>query len=98
MIDFFNIPKANGDCVVLLVVHPGLNLLGRYFPPSKVNDLLMADISRARPSPSYNDVYMTGVEEPEMMEEMEPMEIMDLASFLEYVYHKPRLCPLLMSL
>lgn len=85
IIDFFNIPKANGDCVVLLLVHPGLNLLGRYFPPAKVNDLLLADVSRTRPSSSHGDVYMMGVEEPEMVEGMEPMEVMDLASFLEYV-------------
>ncbi len=84
LIDFFNIPKGNGDCVVLLLVHPGLNLLGRYFPPSKVNDLLLADVSRPRPSASHGDVYMMGVEEPDMIEDMEPMEIMDLASFLEY--------------
>lgn len=83
MIDFFNIPKLNGDCVVLLLVHPGLNLLGRYFPRSKVNDLLLADVSRTRPTPSQGDIYMMGVEEPDMIEDMEPMEIMDLASFLE---------------
>lgn len=83
MIDFFSISRQNGDCVVLLLVHPGLNVLGRYFPPSKVNDLLLADISRARMSSSHGDVYMMGVEEPDMIEDMEPMEIMDLASFLE---------------
>ena len=85
MLDFFSIPKVNGDCVVLLLVHPGLNLLGRYFPPAKVNDLLLADVSRARPSSSHGDIYMMGVEEPDMTEDMEPMEIMDLASFLECV-------------
>ena len=85
MIDFFTIPKVNGDCVVLLLVHPGLNLLGRYFPPLKVNDLLLADVSRTRPSSSHGDIYMMGVEEPDMNEDMEPLEIMDLATFLEYV-------------
>ena len=74
MIDFFTIPKVNGDCVVLLLVHPGLNLLGRYFPPSKVNDLLLADVSRSRPPNSNGDIYMMGVEEPDMIEDMEPME------------------------
>ena len=83
IIEFFAIPKTNGDCVVLLLMHPGLNLLGRYFPPAKVNQMLLADVSRARPSSSHGDVYMMGVEEPEAIEEMEPMEIMDLASFLE---------------
>lgn len=84
MIDSFNIPKDNGDCVVLLLSHPGHNVLGRYFPPSKVNSLLLAELSRPRPVSASGDVYMMGVEEPEF-EDMEPMEIMDLASFLECV-------------
>ncbi|KAI0757423.1 histidine kinase [Daedaleopsis nitida] len=84
MIDFFMIPKTNGDCVVLLLFHPGLNILGRYFPPAKVNNLLLGDISRARPASSHRDIYMSGVEEPYMMEEMEAIEIMDLATFLEF--------------
>ncbi|KAI0666240.1 histidine kinase [Trametes maxima] len=85
MIDFFTIPKTNGDCVVLLLFHPGLNILGRYFPPAKVNNLLFGDISRARPSSSsHRDIYMSGVEEPYSMEEMEAIEIMDLATFLEF--------------
>lgn len=84
MIDFFSIPKSNGDCVVLLLFHPGLNILGRYFPPLKVNNLLFGDISRARPSSSHRDIFMSGVEEPYMMEEMEAIEIMDLATFLEF--------------
>ena len=84
MIDFFTIPKTNGDCVVLLLYHPGLNILGRYFPPAKVNNLLFGDISRARPSSSHRDIFMSGVEEPYMMEEMEAIEIMDLATFLEF--------------
>ncbi|RPD81571.1 histidine kinase [Lentinus tigrinus ALCF2SS1-7] len=84
MIDFFTIPKSNGDCVVLLLFHPGLNILGRYFPPAKVNSLLAGDISRARPASTHRDVFMSGVEEPYMMEEMEAIEIMDLATFLEF--------------
>ncbi|KAK7694195.1 hypothetical protein QCA50_001375 [Cerrena zonata] len=84
LIDFFTVPKANGDCVVLLVAHPGLNLLGRYFPPSKVNDLLLADVVRTRPSSVPADIYMMGTEEPAMFEEMDPMDVMDLASFLEF--------------
>lgn len=85
LIDFFCIAKSHGDCLVLLLAHPGLNLLGRYFPPSKVNTLLLADVSRARPSSSHADIYMMGIEEPEFHDEMEAMDIMDLASFLEYV-------------
>ena len=83
MIDFFAIPKNNGDYVVLLLIPPGHNLLGRYFPPGKVNSLLLADVPRVRPSSSYGDVYMAGQEDPEFIEGMEPMEVMDLATFLE---------------
>jgi hypothetical protein len=67
---------------VLLLVHPGLNLLGRYFPPSKVNDLL-ANITRTRPSSSHGEEYFTGIEELDRLEEIEAFDIMDLASFLE---------------
>ncbi|GBE78499.1 histidine kinase [Sparassis crispa] len=84
MIDFFSIPRPNGDCVVLLLAHPGLNLLGRFFPPLKVNDLLLGDISRARPASSHRDIYMMGLEDAYDAEEMEAIEIMDLASFLEF--------------
>ncbi|KAF4623556.1 hypothetical protein D9613_002054 [Agrocybe pediades] len=85
MIDFLKIPRESGDCVVLLLVHPGLNLLGRYLPPSKVNDLLVADISRPRPPlTSHLDAFMTDLEEPDISEEMEAFDIMDLASFLEF--------------
>ncbi|KAK0481591.1 hypothetical protein IW261DRAFT_1550690 [Armillaria novae-zelandiae] len=85
MIDFINIPKENGDVVILLLFHPGPNLLGRYLPPSKINELLLADMSRVRPSSSHGDIYMLGIEEPDFTEEMEAFDIMDLASFLEYV-------------
>ncbi|KDR85277.1 hypothetical protein GALMADRAFT_218372 [Galerina marginata CBS 339.88] len=84
MIDFLKIPRESGDCVVLLLVHPGLNLLGRYLPPSKVNDLVVADVSRTRPTiTTHADIYMVGLEEPDLAEEMEAFDIMDLASFLE---------------
>ncbi|EPS99596.1 hypothetical protein FOMPIDRAFT_1147208 [Fomitopsis schrenkii] len=84
LVDFFSIPRSNGDCVVLLLNHPGLNVLGRYFPSHKVNDLLLGDISRTRPPPSHTDILMMGMEEPYTVEEMEAIEIMDLASFLEF--------------
>jgi hypothetical protein len=83
LIEFVNIPRDSGDVVVLLLVHPGSNLLGRYLPPSKINDLLLADVSRTRPTSSHGDVYMIDVEEPDLTDEMEPIDIMDLASFLE---------------
>lgn len=85
MLDFFKIPRENGDCIVLLLGHPGLNLLGRYLPSIKINDLLLADVSHVRPTSSHGDIYMMGVEEPDLAEEMQAFDIMDLASFLECV-------------
>lgn len=88
MIDFFKIPREHGDCVVLIVAHPGPNLLGRYLPASKVNDLLLADpnaIGRPSSSSSHGDLMMhSGFEDPDLVEELEPTDTMDLASFLEY--------------
>lgn len=83
MIDFLKISRESGDCVVLLLVHPGLNLLGRYLPPSKVNDLLLADLSRVRPT-GHGSITM-GTGDLDLIEEVEAFDIMDLASFLEYV-------------
>ncbi len=87
MIDYLKIPPSGGDHVVLLLAHPGLNVLGRYLPPPKVNDLLLADVDRIRPTSSHADVYMVGVEEPDVFEEVEAFDIMDLATFLECVGH-----------
>ncbi|KAJ7124823.1 hypothetical protein C8R43DRAFT_1090617 [Mycena crocata] len=83
IIEFFNIPRDSGDVVVLLLAHPGLNLLGRYLPPTKINDLLLPDVSRVRPSPSHGDAYMMDIEEMDMLDEVGAFDIMDLASFLE---------------
>ncbi|KAJ7356807.1 dual-domain HisK/Mak2 protein kinase [Mycena albidolilacea] len=84
ILEFFNIPRDSGDVVVLLLGHPGLNLLGRYLPPSKINDLLVPDLSRTRPSPSHGDVYMMEIEEPDLLDGVGGFDIMDLASFLEF--------------
>jgi hypothetical protein len=83
MIDFIKIPRESGDHVVLLLAHPGLNLLGRYLPPSKVNDLLLADATRTRPTSSHGDSYIVGPSEGDLTDDMEGFDIMDLASFLE---------------
>lgn len=90
MIDFLEIPREYGDSVVLILAHPGLNLLGKYLPPPKINDLLLADISRVRPASSHDDVYMMGIEEPEVADEVEAFDIMDLASFLEFAIQATR--------
>ena len=66
-------------------VHPGINILGRYLPSSKVNDLLLADVARTGPVASYGDVSMSGNdnEDCDLTDQMEAFDIMDLASFLE---------------
>ncbi|KAJ7456503.1 dual-domain HisK/Mak2 protein kinase [Mycena latifolia] len=90
LIEFFNIPRDSGDVIVLLLTHPGLNLLGRYLPPTKINDLLLPDASRARPPSSHGDTYMMDIEEPDLLDEVGGFDIMDLASFLEYVFLNTR--------
>ena len=85
MIEFCNIAREYGDCVVLLLVHPGINILGRYLPPSKVNDLLLADVTRTEPTALHGDVSMIGNENSHLTDQMEAFDIMDLASFLEYI-------------
>ncbi|KAG1716796.1 hypothetical protein ID866_394 [Astraeus odoratus] len=59
LIEFLTVPRADGDCVVLLLVHPGPNLLARYFPPSKVNDFLLAEVQGSRPTQEDADVSAT---------------------------------------
>lgn len=83
MIEFCNIAREHGDCVVLLLVHPGINILGRYLPPSKVNDLLLADVTRTEPAASHGGVSMISNEDSHLTNQMEAFDIMDLASFLE---------------
>ncbi|KAI6159530.1 STKc type histidine kinase [Pisolithus thermaeus] len=56
LIEFLTVPRADGDCVVLLLVHPGANLLARYFPPSKVNDFLLAEAEGSRQAHHDQDV------------------------------------------
>jgi len=92
MLDYLKIPREHGDCVVLILVHPGLNLLGRYLPAPKVNDLLLADVARVRPSSSHGDILMMAVEEESRVAEVtEAFDVqMDLASFLEFAIQATR--------
>ncbi|KAJ7480148.1 hypothetical protein B0H11DRAFT_2026757 [Mycena galericulata] len=76
LIEFFNIPRDSGDVVVLLLAHPGLNLLGRYLTPNKINDLLLPDLSRV-PTIPWPRL------EPDPLDPVGG-DIMDLASFLEF--------------
>ncbi|KAJ7226000.1 dual-domain HisK/Mak2 protein kinase [Mycena pura] len=84
IIEFFNIPRDSGDVVVILLGHPGFNLLGRYLPPARINDLLLPDPSRVRPQASHSDAYMMDIEEPNLLDEVGGFDIMDLATFLEF--------------
>ena len=83
MIEFCSIPREYGDCVVLLLVHPGINILGHYLPPSKVNDLLLADVTRTEPAALHGDISIICDEDSHLTDQMEAFDIMDLATFLE---------------
>lgn len=88
MLDYLEIPHEHGDCVVLILSHPGPNLLGRYLPANKVNDLLLVDFIRTRPVlfPEVEDVMMRepiNKEKLEIEDDIADYDIMDLASFLE---------------
>jgi hypothetical protein len=41
LVEAFTIPKASGDCEVVIYLNPGVNALGRYFPFGSINDLLL---------------------------------------------------------
>jgi hypothetical protein len=88
MVEYLKIPHEHGDCVVLVLAHPGVNLLGRYLPTHKVNDLLLVESIRTR-TISLGDFAMeeapNGEGLLEIGDDMEGYDIMDLASFLEYV-------------
>ncbi|EJU00931.1 hypothetical protein DACRYDRAFT_116810, partial [Dacryopinax primogenitus] len=40
VLDYFVVPRLNGDMTVLLLSHPGENILSQYIPPSKLNAVL----------------------------------------------------------
>ncbi|KAL4069355.1 STKc type histidine kinase, partial [Scleroderma citrinum] len=97
LIEFITVPRNDGDCVVLLLVHPGPNLLARYFPPSKVNDFILPEVDRPREDSEctqgtqeqqHGDLY-DGVVFPfddlNLSDiEKERYDVMDIASFLEF--------------
>jgi len=90
LIEFFTIRRSQGDCVVLLLVHPGVNSLGRYYPSTKVNAILLGETSRVH-TLSHGDMYAIGGLD---MEEVESCDMMDLATFLECVIPRFRTAPL----
>lgn len=68
---------------MLVLPHPGINLLGRYLPAHKVNDLLLVEPVRTRTLPPGDIAMKSGEEVIDVGEDMEGYDIMDLASFLE---------------
>ena len=83
LIDLISISRSNGDCVVLLLAHPGPNLLGRYLPLSRINALLLAEPPMLRLSSPQSDVFMSEVAEGGAFRDVENTDTMDLATFLE---------------
>jgi hypothetical protein len=86
LVDFISISRSNGDCVVLLLAHPGPNLLARYLPLSRINALLLAEPSLWHPSASQGDVFMSEIGEGGPLKDVETTDTMDLATFLECVF------------
>lgn len=84
LIDFISISRSNGDCVVLLLAHPGPNLLGRYLPLPRINALLLAEPSLSPHDASQGDVFMSELGEGGPFRDVET-DTMDLATFLECV-------------
>ena len=91
LIEFFTIRRSQGDCVVLLLVHPGVNSLGRYYPSTKVNAILLGETPRVC-TLSHGDMYVMG--DLDVMEEVESCDMMDLATFLECAPPHFRITPL----
>ncbi|KAI0307475.1 histidine kinase [Multifurca ochricompacta] len=84
LMDFISISRSNGDCVVLLLVHPGPNLLGRYLPLSRINALLLAEPPALRLTTSQEDIFMSEVGDCSAPRDVESTDTMDLATFLEF--------------
>ncbi|KZT56029.1 hypothetical protein CALCODRAFT_550887 [Calocera cornea HHB12733] len=72
VLDYFNIPKANGDMTVLLLSHPGENILSQYFPPSKLNAVLFPQRRKDE-------------DDEEVWDEQAHTVAMELVTFLECV-------------
>lgn len=90
LIDIFNIDRENGDVLVLLLSHPGPNLLGRYFPQGRINDLLLPvhhSLNTADSAVNSSTFKESG---SETEEDAENVDVMDLASFIQYVRHLNR--------
>jgi len=83
LIDLISISRSNGDCVVLILGHPGPNLLGRYLPLSRINALLLAEPPSSRLSSPQGDVFMNDAVEGGSSRDVENTDTMDLATFLE---------------
>jgi hypothetical protein len=54
-VEYFNIPQNAGDCIVLIQLHSGTNALGRYFPISHIDPLLLPRIRPPKSRPSTAD-------------------------------------------
>ncbi|KAI9445552.1 histidine kinase [Lactarius indigo] len=84
LVDFISISRSNGDCVVLLLAHPGPNLIGRYLPLSRINGLLLPEPPLSHLSASQGDVFMSEIGEGSSFRDVENTDTMDLATFLEF--------------
>lgn len=87
LLEALTLPPHAGDCVVLILMHPGHNALSRFFPSSRMNDLLLAGTS---PQPTDEaDMLLDPPVESKPLAESESWDAMDIATFLECVGRVP---------
>lgn len=87
LVDIFTIPKANGDSTVLLLSHPGTNMLGQFFSVPKVNEIILANSSTDR-THSIKDEYKVAMDEErgdgeDVDSQSQSPRHMDLITFFE---------------
>lgn len=85
LVDNYTLPSEGGNVIVLIVSHPGENHLARYFPPSRINDLLLPGKLPERVLISGEDTIMESAD-GFFDDYTTSFDIIDIASFLEYGY------------
>ncbi|KZV95615.1 STKc type histidine kinase [Exidia glandulosa HHB12029] len=90
LLETLTLPPHAGDCVVLILMHPGYNALSRFFPAEKMNDLLLAGTSPRPPNDDSMLLDTPPVGESKQLADSESWDAMDIASFLEFAIEAAR--------
>ncbi|KAH7104691.1 hypothetical protein BKA62DRAFT_693063 [Auriculariales sp. MPI-PUGE-AT-0066] len=87
LLETLTLPADAGDAVVLILSHPGTNALRAFFPPDKINDLLLAGTS---PAPVDDVPTVTNSKTGNESESGDSQDVMDISSFLEFAIQASR--------